>query len=672
MADKDNDYIQASEEDMKEILAFTGEDDVFQVADMPMATVTDENISNLGKQELQILASALDNALATTKQPDGMVKTAAFMAGDTQMPYPSPFINLSDTKIPRSTSEIFKWCKYYYMFDPLISGSVNALATFPVTEVYLEDISSKSGQKESDMVKFYHKMFFDDIHITKLLVEMGIDYYLYGNVIVFGEIVKDEVLGRYRWKHVTRLDPTKILIDYNPVTQEKKYRWIVPEKIARIVHDKKPIEEYNKIPQILKDACTKKKSVLLNSNNIYHIPRPSDSSGDSVVWGTPIIANVMKLLMYRTTLRQAQEAIAREHIVPMRVFYLQKTDSYDPMANWSNVAANLANELKKAVRDPNYKVVSPVPIGLQNVGGEGRALLLTNEIEQVQNEILAGMNVPREFIFGGVSYSGSSIALKILENNFITYRLQQEDFMNNFLIKKIAVLNGEYSPASDDSEIVSAKFTDMKMQDDVQQKQIVLDLNARGKVSDEYVWKMMGLDADKIKKALKEEAIAKVENDFEIQKLQQEKQFELQKMQIMQQSELQKMQMSLAPQDPNGMGGQQGPEQGEMEGQGQPQEQPQPQGQSQGDMAPQPQGQPETQPQGQPQNSGASEEEIMQAAQQLLSLPKKQREQMIATLPQQLQEQVFLAMQQIESAPKQGVDMRPMPEQKPPRRKSLA
>ena len=55
----------------------------------------------------------------------------------------------------------------------------------------------------------------------------------------------------------------------------------------------------------------------------------------------------------------------------------------------------------------------------------------------------------------------------------------------------------------------------MKMQDDVQQKQIVLDLNARGKVSDEYVWKMMGLDADKIKKALKEEAIAKVENDFE-------------------------------------------------------------------------------------------------------------------------------------------------------------
>lgn len=657
MNENDKDII-ASAKDTEELLAFTGDDDVSQVADIPMNTLTNNNIGNLGKQELQILSSALDNALSSTKN-EGMSKTAAFMSGDTQMPYPSPFINLSDTKIPRSTSEIFKWCKYYYMFDPLISGSVNALASFPVTEVYLEDSDAKSGKEQSDMLKFYNKIFFDTIHITKLLVEMGIDYYLYGNVIVFGEIIKDEVVGRYKWKHITRLDPTKMLIDYNPVTQEKKFRWIIPEKIAKIVKDKKPVEEYNKIPQILKDACNKKKSVLLNPNNVYHIARPSDSSGDSVVWGTPVIANVIKLLMYRTTLRQAQEAIAREHIVPMRLFYLQKSDSFDPTANWSAVAQNLANELKKAVRDPNYKVVSPVPVGLQNVGGEGRALLLTNEIEQVQNEILAGMNVPREFIFGGVSYSGSSIALKILENNFITYRLQLEDFMNNFIIKTLAVLNGEYSEFSDDSEIVTARMTDMKMQDDVQQKQIVLDLNARGKVSDEYVWKMMGLDVDKIKTAIKAEAVAKINDDFELQKLQSEKQFELQKIQMQQQAELQKMQNALMGQDPQ----MQQQMQMEQPQQGVPQNL-----QQEGEV----QGQPQPQQNEPPQEEGSEQEQIMQAAKQLMSLPKRQQEQMLSKLPQQMQQQIALAMQQIEAQPKEGVDMRPMPEQKPPRRKSLA
>jgi hypothetical protein len=329
------------------------------------------------------------------------------------------------------------------------------------------------------------------------------------------------------------------------VTKEKKYRWIVPENIAKLCRDKKPREEYEKIPQILRDAVATKKSVLLNSKNVYHIPRIADSSGDNVVWGIPVIANVMKLLMYRTTLRQAQEAIAREHIVPMRIFYLQKTESYNPNADWSNVAASLASEIQKSVRDPNHKVVSPIPIGLQNVGGEGRALLLTSEIEQVQNEILAGMNVPREFVFGGVSYSGSSIALKILENNFITYRLRIGDFLQNFLIKPVAELNGWYKDGEDTSMLVKARMVDMKMQDDVQQKQIVLDLNARGKVPDEQVWSMMGFDADKTRKALQEEATSKINNDFEIQKLQAEKQFELQKIQIQQQMELQKLQMEL-------------------------------------------------------------------------------------------------------------------------------
>ena len=443
---------------------------------------------------------------------------------------------------------------------------------------------------------------------------------------------------------------------------------MIPDKIAKICREKKPKEEYDKIPDIIKQSVEKKKAVLLNSDCVYHFARNADSSGDNVIWGIPVIANVMKLLMYRTILRQAQEAIAREHIVPMRIFYLQKMDHYNPMGDWSSVSENLAREIQKSVRDPNYKVVSPVPIGLQNVGGEGRALLLTAEIEQVQNEILAGMNVPREFIFGGVSYSGSSIALKILENQFITYRLKLKDFVQNFLIKKIAKANGEWINDSDDGNIVTIKMVDMRMQDDVQQKQLIIDLNSRGKVADEYMWKVMGLDPSKTRSALNAEAKNKLDSDFEIQVKQENYNFELQKLQLQHQAELQQMQMQLGMNDQSG-----DPNQQAINQQGvSPEQSQQPQQDQEQVQQAEQQGAPQNQPEGQ---QNPEQEQMFNVARQLIALPKNQREQMLGTLPQQYQEQIMQIMQELElqkeAKNKNKIDMRPMPKQKPPRRDSM-
>lgn len=661
-----NDYLTPDDKQINEIVSYLEDSDKQEAgsaADIPFNAVSSEKLKTMPVEELKILASELSASLETTKEDGRMMKVASAY-GNTQMPYSSPFMNLSDTKIPRSTSDIFKWCKYYYMFDPLISGAINALSTFPITDMYLEENKIENGKKtasgdESDNLKFYKRMLFDELNLIDLLIGMGVDYHLYGNVIVFGTMTKDEVSGKIKWQHVIRLDPSRIVIDYNPITQEKKYKWLIPDKIAKICNDKKPKAEYDKIPDVIKASVRDKKAVLLNSDNIYHIARTADSSGDNAIWGIPVIANVMKLLMYRTILRQAQEAIAREHIVPMRIFYVQQMKGFDPMGDWTNVAQNLSREIQKSVRDPNYKVVSPVPIGLQNVGGEGRALLLTAEIEQVQNEILAGMNVPREFIFGGVSYSGSSIALKILENQFITYRLKLKDFCQNFLIKKIAKANNEWLNDADDDEIITLKMVDMRMQDDVQQKQLIIDLNSRGKVSDEYLWKIMGLDPDKTRDALKVEAENKLKSDFELQSLQEEYNFKLQKLQLKHQAELQKLQAQMMPETPGA--------QDDMGGQGRQQLPPQNQdGNQPQQMQPPPQ---QTEEQ---QNS--DEQQFVEVAKQLMALPKNQQEKMLGTLPQQYQQAVMQIMQQLEMEKEQNkskIDMRPMPEKKPPRRDSL-
>lgn len=608
-----------------------------------------------------------------------MEKIAAFSGGMVQDPYPSPFLNLSDTQIPSTTIELFRWSKYFYTFDPLINGAINALASFPITEIYLEDLSDKTSSDESETLKTYKKVIFDKLDIYKTLIEIGIDYYLYGNCFVFGQMGKNKITGEKEWKNIVRLDPSKMIIDHNPATNEKKFKWQVPFKIREIVKRKSPREEYDKIPDIIKEAVKKNQTLVLNPENIYHFSRATDSLGDNNVWGVPIVANVIKLLMYRNTLRQAQEAIAREHIVPMRVFYVDNTNTYNADANWNNVATNLAAQLQKSVRDPNYKVVSPVPVNVINVGGEGRALMLTAEIQQIQEEILAGMNVPREFIFGGMSYSGSSISLKILENNFITYRLLIKDFLENFLIKGMAKARGEWKSPKDDDSLITVKLMDMKMQDDVQQKQLIIQLNASGKCTDEYMWKVLGLDGEKIRQGLEQEALEAIElkhktqmKEMELQMKSMELQTQMQIKQLEQQMILQKAQMEM--QQKMGMGEQPNPEeqQGAQPSQvqqpmGQPMEQPieqQPQEQMVQQQNPVEQAKNTDSDQGSGDNAV-----IENFAKKLSKIPTRDRESVLSQLPRETKDKVMKALSVLET--QNSTDMRPMPKERPPRRDSL-
>lgn len=482
-----------------------------------------------------------------------------------QDPYVNSYMSLMDTKIPQKMSELFKLCRYFYLFDPLVAGGVNALAGFPVTEIYMEESNearlamaekAKAEQdetkssldpsvtEESDQLKTYKRVILQQLKIHKLLFGIGIDYWLYGNCFVFGEMQINEATGLKEWKHMVRLDPAKVTIDVNDATQEIRYKWTIPNRIKAIVKKKKPRSEYEKIPDMIKEAVRKNEQVILNPNRIFHLARPTDSGGDSI-WGPPVIANVMKLLLYRNTLRQAQEAIAKEHIVPFRIFYFEETAQTSTMGNWEGVVEAFTQKLVKSTKDPNYKVVSPVPVGVLNLGGQGKALMLTAEIEQVQAEILAGMGVPREFVFGGMSWSGSSISLKILENQFTTYRLLAKDFLQEFLVKGMAKERGEWKSDEDDDKIPTISMSEIKMQDDVQQKQLIISLNQTGKLPDESVWRVMGFDPDNMRESLKEEAKKRIKLEEEIEILKIESQSRIQIAQLQAQMEMQKIQAKM-------------------------------------------------------------------------------------------------------------------------------
>lgn len=588
----------------------------------------------------------------------GMVKSAspnASMANNTYRQYRSSFLTLSDMQIPDDFREIFKWCRYFFKFDSLIGSAVRSLATFPVTDYvvndseFAEEDEAVESEEYSESYKFYKGML-EDLNLFKHIIEIGYDYNLYGNCIIFAEpgtkMVKsrnpetNEIVETKQvvWKSVRRLDPSKVRIERDPQTQEKIFYFEVPDDIKAIIKSKKPKEKYDKIPKIYKDAVEKKGIIRLNSKFVYQFSMPSES-GDTGLWATPPILHAMKLILYKNVLRQAQEAIAYEHIVPKRIYYFQESNTLDAQFDFGKVADDFAFELKKQLNDPNYQVISPIPIQEIQHGGQGKNLLLVPEIEQLDNTILAAMSVPREFIFGGVSYSGSATSLRILENNFITYRMLLEEYVNNFLIKRLAELRGEWEVADDDDKLITVTFSDLKMQDDIQQKELMVRLNQAGKIPDEVLYeKVFGLDSTKVEEQLHNEQIRALEKQFELTKLQHEMN---KKMQIATNGEV----TTTAGDNPEQQevpGGEEVPV--DQEQMGQPQEQ-----------------QEQVQP-------GTENINAVKIAEALLQFTEAEAEAYINQLPSDQKNTVQTYYMQLKDREEMQTDMRPAPEKLPPRR----
>ena len=135
----------------------------------------------------------------------------------------------------------------------------------------------------------------------------------------------------------------------------------------------------------------------------------------------------------------------------------------------------IAAEIGRWRMDNNYIPILPLPVGNQTIGGDGRALLLTQEITTWSDQILNGMGVPTEFIRGGMSYAGTNVSMRMMENMFLGYILRQKA-LAKFIMKQVAAYMGWPE--------ATIRFKPFKMADDLQRKAFLFQLNTANKVSD--------------------------------------------------------------------------------------------------------------------------------------------------------------------------------------------
>jgi len=457
---------------------------------------------------------------------------ANMISGSNTKKYPNPFFDLANNFLPKNIKTLFQYCKTFFYTNSFLRNVITKLTEYPITELLIDS-------NESQVVKDkWYTIINQNVKLKPLLIDVGLDYYTYGNAFISASVVPKRFLKcsscgeehpiddvNYKIKNFSfegtcpeckaggikfsivdektksinnikfvRWSPEHIDIDWNPIINEAEYYYNIPASVkSKIIKGNRHI--LSTVPKIFLDSLRKKKKIKLDKNNLFHFKRPTLAEED-MGWGKPIILPALKTIYYLQTLKRGNEAIANEHIIPKKAIYPANTTTLDPYTqmNLGKWKTQMETQIKKWKSDPNHIGVFPIPIGYQELGGNARALLLTPEMKFLEEEIINSLGVPVEFVKGNSSWTGSSVSLRIIENHFLTYRELLSDFINQFIVRKVAdYLN---YPA------VKINFKRFRMSDDIQAKQTLANLNSQGKVSDATLLDNFGIDHNKELKAL--------------------------------------------------------------------------------------------------------------------------------------------------------------------------
>lgn len=432
--------------------------------------------------------------------------------------YPSPFFDIAQTYMPPTVKELFKWCTYYFYTHPIINPVVYKMAEYPITELIYNkkippDEQTDEGNQEPDslIVDSYKSVMEGTLDIKSFLINCGLDYFTFGNTFVSisypftrylvcqscgkksnikglprktwsykafkfmmecpkckdkgAAVVEDDHVVRNRKElRLLRWDPEDVNIHYNKLTGRSRYTYTIPENLKKSIRMGQQ-DDVEDTPMRFLKAVQNNEDLQFEEKNFFHLKRCTLADKDQG-WGKPLILPAMRDAFYLQILRKANEAIAFQYIVPLTVLFPQPHGNVDPYKhmNLGKWRERVEQEIAQWKDDHNYIPIMPVPIGNQQIWGNAKALMVTPEIRALSEQMVTGMGVPTEFIFGGLSYSGSSVSLRIVENHLLRYRESMLRLLQ-FIVDRVRIYC-KYDP-------ITIEFQKFKMADDIQQQQLL-------------------------------------------------------------------------------------------------------------------------------------------------------------------------------------------------------
>ena len=272
--------------------------------------------------------------------------------------------------------------------------------------------------------------------------------------------------------------------------------------------------------------------VKLVRDQVYHLRGTSLPEEQDTGLAFPEAAATLQDYWLYTLLRRSQETVASEFIIPVRTMFPQPSGTSGnlfEMINVSNYMGVMKEQYKAFKRDPGSMMFLPFPIGHQTVGGEAKALMLSQEIRVVMEVMVAGLGAPLEFIFGGLSYSGSNVSIKQQEVKIEDFREDLLD-MNVWFYERVRMHMSQLP----DVHLEHAPF---RMGDDMQQVQMLMAMKGQNLASSRRVHAEMGWDTHTERQQIRDDLLFESELQKERMKVEAQTQQDMMLRQMASQSE---------------------------------------------------------------------------------------------------------------------------------------
>lgn len=459
---------------------------------------------------------------------------------------PNPFFTAANQFIPRSFHDVIKWSRFITTQSPTTTEVIRKLSTYPITD-FLIDTSQESTRKSYKKV---HK----SIRLKQKLGDIGFDFYTLGNVFCsiyfpidrhvvcpqcknsyevnnaltkkFIQFKKYEFVGtcpncahtgmfkRVDTKsmdinriNIIKWKPENIAINHNPIAGESEYYYTIPGDVRRKILVGDPMFIAT-VPWAFIEAVRYNQQFKFDPGSIYHLS--AISMGNMIDgFGVPTLLCLYSLVFYQAMLRKANEAVAAEHMTPLRMLFPQQgTPAGDPVSALSmqGFTHHITKSIQRFKQDPNQVLISPIPIGFQNMGGQGKALLVSQEIQQAEDSMLLSMGVSRELLSGTTNWTSSTVGLRLLENTMNNYVGQISELIE-WINEKIAQYLG--------IEIVDVTLTPFRLTDNESIKPMLEALWEKGVIAPSTVLETYGIDFNDEQAKIVKDGVTKVETELQ-------------------------------------------------------------------------------------------------------------------------------------------------------------
>jgi len=462
--------------------------------------------------------------------------------------FPDPWCDIASTAAPKTLKDVLEWSEFYWITNGTYRMACERVVSYFITKLEVLDVNDEVASK-------YKDYFTDSLKYVDTLRLLGNDMQCYGNSFSSLFFPFDRYLEcpkcalsrpiekvSYEWtkeftftgvcpscKHkgefirkdrksnsttkakVIRWSPHDIVIQFNPLSHDCEYRLRVDAELKKLIKDGNDFY-LRTTPWEFIQTIKEDKLFRFHANAIFHMKEDTVGGIKSKGWGIPRFISNFKQAYYIQVVKRYNEALALDYIVPFRVITPQPGSSKvgDPLLH-QNLATNknqVTNMLHEHRRDPASWHFLPFPMNYEVLGGEGLQMGGHELINAATDELLNAQGIPAELYRGSLSVQAAPMALRLFQQTWPHLVSAYSDWLG-WAAEKIAS-NENWEPAK-------LSLQQVTLADDLEKKQILLQLASAKVVSQQTALSPFGVDAEDENRRIYDEQRQQQEMEREFQ-----------------------------------------------------------------------------------------------------------------------------------------------------------